>query len=113
MKKRKIVPILVAGSLLVQSIFMGITNSNATTNEESLKVEYNSYDTNEIPDKYNTGTTGELTTIEMGALVNGVQMSAGDNSTVNVFDFFYRNTDLSGTITFENMDFSQTKYHWL
>ena len=107
MKKRKIVPILVAGSLLVQSIFTGITNSNATTNEESLKVDYNSYDTNEIPDKYNTGTTGELTTIEMGALVNGVQMSAGDNSTVNVFDFFYRNTDLSGTITFENMDFSQ------
>lgn len=64
-------------------------------------------DINVIPDKYNTGAKGELTTVEIGSTVNGIQFKAGSNNTRNVLDFANRNKSISGTVVFENYDFSK------
>lgn len=70
-------------------------------------VEYIADDLTVIPDKYNTGAKGNLTVVEIGGFVNGIQFKAGSENTRNVLDFAYRNKEISGTITFENYDFSQ------
>ncbi len=59
-----------------------------------------------IPDKYNTGASGELTVIGLGDMVEGIQLVADGSGTRNVLDFFYRNKNISGSIIIENMDFS-------
>lgn len=65
-------------------------------------------DINVIPDKYNTGAKGELTTVGLGAKVGGVSFKAATAGTSqrNTLDFAYNNTSLSGTVTLENLDFS-------
>lgn len=69
-------------------------------------IEQTAADINVIPDKYNTGAKGELTTVEIGTTVNGIQFKAASDNTRNVLDFAYRNTNIAGTISFENYDFS-------
>lgn len=63
-------------------------------------------DRNVMPDKYNTGASGTLIEVGMGDKVNGIQFVPGNNSKVNALDFPKRNAGISGTVIFENYDFS-------
>lgn len=63
-------------------------------------------DRNIIPDKQNTGAKGKLKKVELGTLVEGVKMKIDGTGTKNVFDFGYGNKNISGTVCFENYDFS-------
>lgn len=64
-------------------------------------------DDNEIiPDKYNTGVVGDLATVGLADTVNGIVLASGSNGTSNVLDFYYKNSQIVGTIKFENYDFS-------
>lgn len=70
------------------------------------RVTAGEYDYRVIPDKYNTGAKGTLTTVGLADKVGGITLRAGNNATVNAIDFVYGNGDVSGTIVFENLDFS-------
>ncbi len=60
-----------------------------------------------IPDKFNTGCKGELKAMEeLAGVVDGVQLVGGSNNTRRVLDFYYRNKEISGTVVFQNYDFS-------
>lgn len=69
-------------------------------------VEQTQADINVIPDKYNTGAQGNLRSVTIGETVNGIEFVTGNNGTVNVLDFGYRNKKVTGTVVFENIDFS-------
>ncbi len=75
------------------------------------KVEPTKADTQVIPDRYNTGCSGELTVLKMDTdnpmMVGGVLIIPGSNATRFVLDFYYRNKDISGTVYIENYDFSE------
>lgn len=64
-------------------------------------------DTRVIPDKYNTGHSGKLKKVGLGDTIEGVKLVASSNGTKNLFDFYYRNKTVTGTIKFENYDFSK------
>lgn len=70
-------------------------------------IVHNEYDSRIIPDKYNTGVKGALTASGIGQKIGDIQLAAGNSGTANVLDFKYRNTETSGTVVFENLDFSQ------
>jgi len=59
-----------------------------------------------IPDKYNTGAQGELTQVQPGDTVCGVTLFYNGAKTKAVLDFCYKNKGVSGTVVFENYDFS-------
>lgn len=61
-----------------------------------------------IPDIYNTGVKGDLIPVELASTINGIRFkSTTAASTVrNVLDFAYSNKAISGTVCFENYDFS-------
>ncbi len=69
-----------------------------------------------IPDKYNTGHRGELnvpvrTEDSRGKtnwVLEGVILvpSGSGEDVVRVFDFYYRNTEITGEVVFNNIDFS-------
>lgn len=61
-------------------------------------------DINVIPDKYNCGAKGELTEVTAGQTINSVKFKLSSGK--NVMEFGYGNKHISGTVTFENMDFS-------
>lgn len=75
-----------------------INSTLVTETEEDLRV---------IPDKYNTGVTGELAVVGLGDMVEGIQLKADGTGTKNVMDFYYGNQMMSGTVVIENMDFSE------
>lgn len=62
------------------------------------------YDIREIPDKYNTGCGTDLVTINGDTKINDFVIAYSGNNLV--IDFLYRNKDISGTMTFENYDFT-------
>lgn len=62
------------------------------------------YDYRVIPDKYNTGCKGELYKITGENEINDIVLAYSGGSLV--FDFYYRNKDVSGTVVFEDFDFS-------
>ncbi len=62
------------------------------------------YDKRVIPDKYNTGCSGELYKINGENEINDIVIAYSGGFLV--FDFFYRNKDVSDTIVFEDIDFS-------
>ena len=76
-------------------------------------VEQTEQDIRVIPDKYNTGCSGNLTTAILdttnGTTINNVLFIAGSGNTGTrrVMDFYYRNKDITGTVYFENYDFSE------
>lgn len=81
------------------------------TEEDTLggtTVEYGKEDLCVMPDRYNTGCAGTLVPVEMGEVTNdeGVLIIPGSNGTRFVLDFGYRNKEVTGTVYFENMDFS-------
>ncbi len=75
---------------------------------QGAKVEKTSADISVMPDKYNTGCSGELTTLvwdtENAMYVGDIFINRSGNNFV--LDFGYRNTDKEGTIYIENWDFS-------
>jgi len=81
-------------------------------NAESWKreVEYTEADITIIPDKYNTGCKGELTTFVMDTentmWAGDIQIVQSGGGAKFVLDFCYRNKDKSGTVYIENYDFS-------
>ena len=67
---------------------------------EDFLVHQTEDDVRIIPDKYNTGAKGTLINVELGGMVGDIQLVAGSGGTKNVFDFYYRNKNIEGTITF-------------
>lgn len=74
---------------------------------EDFLVHQTEDDVRIIPDKYNTGAKGTLINVELGGMVGDIQLVAGSGGTKNVFDFYYRNKNIEGTVTLENYDFSK------
>lgn len=92
------------------SAYMETTDITEETTEKVRKtvlVEYTEDDMVIIPDKYNTGTTGNLQVAEKGAVIDGIQFASGNNGAYNCLDFAYRNLDVEGEVVFRNYDFSQ------
>lgn len=73
-------------------------------------------DTRVIPDKYNTGCNGTLTEVVIdatsGVTINNVAfIQRADSASVRcVLDCYYRNKEVTGTICFENYDFSDYQF---
>lgn len=78
----------------------------ALSGVEKTLIGQNKADVTVIPDKYNTGCNGALVKVEAGTTVNGIEFKTASENTRNVLDFAYRNTKISGTVIFENCDFS-------
>lgn len=85
-------------------------NTEETTTKKAVRtvlIEHTEDDKVLIPDKYNTGATGNLQIAEQGAVIEGIQFAIGNNGTYNCLDFAYRNLDVEGEVVFRNYDFSQ------
>ncbi len=80
--------------------------THATSTKTDVLITSNIYDDRIIPDKYNTGCTGNLIKAQFNQTINGVFVVPASNNTRFVLDFFYRNKDISGTVCIENYDFS-------
>nr|MBP3598575.1 leucine-rich repeat protein [Eubacterium sp.] len=106
------------GMLLLAIIFMGTTPNYTKVEaaEENVQIMPTEADQNVIPDKYNTGCTGALTvpveSVDSRGKTNWViedvvlvPSGSGDNI-VRVFDFYYRNKEVSGEVVFNDIDFS-------
>lgn len=63
-------------------------------------------DHNVIPDKHNTGASGTLAKVELGAKLGEVQLGVDGTGSNHIFDFANKNQTVSGTIEFRNLDFS-------
>ena len=99
---------LVAGVIWGSKSFVKIDDDPiALGGVEELLVHQTEDDMRLIPDKYNTGAKGTLTNVKLGGKVGDIQLVAGSGGTKNVFDFYYRNKEIEGTITLENYDFSK------
>ena len=99
---------LVAGVIWGSKSFVKIDDDPiALGGAEELLVHQTEDDMRLIPDKYNTGAKGTLTNVKLGGKVGDIQLVAGSGGTKNVFDFYYRNKEIEGTITLENYDFSK------
>ena len=57
-----------------------------------------------IPDRYNCGAKGALTKVAAGDTVSGIALY--ESGGINVFDFYWRNTGISGEVHLNNYDFS-------
>ncbi len=92
---------------------IGTGDGDDTTVEydKNYKVSPTKADTRVMPDKYNTGCSGELTAFKMDTenpmMAGDVLIIPGSNATRFVLDFCYRNKDISGTVVIENYDFSE------
>lgn len=79
--------------------------------DKNYKVSSTKADIRVMPDKYNTGCSGELTAFKMDTenpmMAGDVLIIPGSNATRFVLDFYYRNKDISGTVLIENYDFSE------
>lgn len=111
MKKKRLL-----WGLIIAWICVVAAGSNVWAKQASEieKIEQTAADINVIPDKYNTGCTGDLTEVAMnaenGTTVNGVLFIAGSDATRHVLDFYYRNKEISGTVIIENCDFSDYSF---
>ncbi len=107
MKKNRLLFGLVFGWFCMVAVS---SDAMAKSALETVKIEQTIEDVCVIPDKYNTGCNGNLTKVVMdaenGTTINGVLFIAGSNATRHVLDFYYRNKEISGTVTIENCDFS-------
>ncbi len=74
------------------------------------RVTAGEYDYREIPDKYNTGCSGSLAKINSACTVDGVEYSLGNNGTMLVIDWYYRNKDAATDIVIRNVDFSDLDF---
>ncbi len=68
-------------------------------------VKENDYDICVIPDKYNTGASGDLTSITTDCYMSGVKFGTTGSSDRKL-DLFYQKTEVPSLIVVENCDFS-------
>ncbi len=77
-------------------------------------VEYTKADTKVIPDKYNTGCQGTLKTVEKNSedkvVIEGIEIREDADLMRYIFDFYYKNKSVSGTVYIENYDFSDHSF---
>ncbi len=116
MKKKRLVQIAVVlvctftlcvGSICGRNGYVDIEENDVPLNGAmNVLVQHTKDDIKIIPDKYNTGAKGELKTVDIGETINGIQFVSGTGGTRNVLDFAYRNKNISGTVTFKDLDFS-------
>lgn len=116
-KRKRLVQVgVILGVVYAMCMLIGVSkhryvqiedNNIPLSGSTGVLIEYTEDDINVIPDKYNTGAKGNLITVEIGEKVSGIQFVAGSNATVNVLDFAYHNKDVSGSVIFENIDFSK------
>lgn len=82
------------------------TTNTAPTAPAGTVVKHTSADIAVMPDRYNTGAKGQLTESGLAQKIGKIQFAAGNNGTTNALDFYYRNKDVAGEVTIENIDFS-------
>ncbi len=97
---------LAVGILGEQGFVTTIYGASLKQTSGSVLVKKTKDDTQVIPDKYNAGASGKLKKVGLGDTVKGIKLVAASDGTKNCFDFYYRNKTVTGTITFENYDFS-------
>ena len=85
-----------------------IDDEKTPTSSGVITINQSNADLRVIPDKYNTGVNQAiaLTKVSPSDTVNGVAFTFDGSQTKNVLDFAYKNTTFSGTVTFDNIDFS-------
>ncbi len=76
---------------------------------EPVEITATEYDVAPMPDKYNTGVSGELTKIDPNGVVSGIQIKKG--AVAAVFIFASINTEVSGCVVIENYDFSEYDFN--
>lgn len=93
--------------LLLILLFSPMFSINSKASETKvISINQTVADTRISPDKYNTGAKGDLQPIGIADTIDGVEFRAGSNNTVRVLDLFYKNKNVTGTVVFENMDFT-------
>jgi len=85
------------------TLYSGTEVYSATEINKGLIVS-GEYDIREIPDKYNTGCGTDLVTLNGDTQINDFAIVYSGNNLV--IDFKHRNKAVSGTLNFENIDFS-------
>lgn len=112
-----ILSIVLCVGLIISLVISGLDGKVTTIEIEDesvplsgngVLVEQTIYDINVIPDKYNTGCSGELIKADAAQLENGVRFRIGDGSVV--LEFAYYNSDISGDVIIENIDFSDSTF---
>lgn len=66
-------------------------------------------DTTVIPDRYNTGTTGELTVVTSDCYISGVKFGTSGKADRKL-DLYYQKNEVPDTIVVENYDFSASNF---
>ena len=89
-------PNVVTAQPVSQDIYHQSTDALIATRQET--------DLHVIPDRFNCGAWGNFTKVLAGDTVNGIVLQESEG--INSFDFFNRNTDISGEIYFSGYDFS-------
>ena len=99
------ITLCVISAVFKNTEYIGDEEIPLSYNDPSLVTETEA-DYRVIPDKYNTGTTGELTMVGLGDMVGGIQLKVDGTGAKNVMEFYYGNKNVSGVVVIENMDFS-------
>ena len=63
-------------------------------------------DVNVIPDKYNTGASGNLIKAKLGQKIEDIQFVSGSGGTINAINFKYHNSNICEEVYISNYDFS-------
>ena len=106
--KEKILALVLSFALVLGVV--GIIEPAVANAEEMTLVTEGYYDTNIIPDKYNTGCDESvgLTVVDSLTTIDGIKYKLANENTTVFLDFQYGNPSLVGQeLTIENMDFSQ------
>lgn len=97
--------LLVASTIQSQREMVDIVDDSIPLSESNgVLIKETDADINVIPDKYNCGAKGQLTVVTAGETINNVKFKCSSGK--NVMEFGYGNQNISGTVTFENLDFS-------
>ena len=100
---------LIAGITAAASLLSGFPVYAEGEPEELINITTTADDENPIPDKYNTGASGSLSKVALGATVSGVAFKAGGANEANVLNFAYPVAPIPDTAVIENCDFSDYK----
>ena len=113
-KGKRILQVLITGMCVTALCIGAIGNANKVVEIEDTPVALEESigtlimeteeDIHVIPDKYNCGAKGKLTEVIAGQTINTVKFKLSGGK--NVMEFGYGNKHITGTVTFENMDFS-------
>lgn len=112
MKKRVLSLILCMCMMLGLSEFSHQTTVAFAVETQLEEITEGYYDTNIIPDKYNTGCNENtvFTVVNDATTVDGIEFILGNNGAAVYLDFYYHNKNHESEITFENYDFSEKDF---